>query len=302
MRNFRFLLRRFRFLEIFWRGFRSVKVLPPAAFFRFLPHYFRFPKILPSHFRFAKFLLAPIFLFFLVPIIRAQSALSPENDSERQLFEALNRERAAHSLPVLRWDDALFKAARLHALRMANLNQLEHQLPNEPNLEERLAAAGARFSVIAENIAFGPNPNTIHSGWMNSPGHRKNILDTRLNSVGIAVVHGTGGLFAVQDFSCSIANLSVGQQEQAITALLTARGFQITGAAEDARRSCESHKPIVDSKVRSMMWFETTDLTALPEEIERKIMSEPYRKATVGACRAKNEPGFSHFRIAILLF
>jgi uncharacterized protein YkwD len=302
MRNFRFLLRRFRFLEIFWRGFRSVKVLPPAAFFRFLPHYFRFPKILPSHFRFPKFLLASIFLFSLAPIMRAQSALLPENDSERQLFEALNRERAAHSLPVLQWDDALFKAARLHALRMINLNQLEHQLPNEPNLEERLAAAGARFSVIAENIAFGPNPNTIHSGWMNSPGHRKNILDARLNSVGIAVVRGTGGLFAVQDFSHSIVNLSVEQQEQAITALLVARGFQIAGAAEDARKSCESHKPIADSKVRSMMWFETTDLTALPEDVARKVESMPSRKMTVGACNAKNEAGFAHFRIAILLF
>jgi uncharacterized protein YkwD len=292
MRNFEFLPRRFHFSEIFWRGFRSVNVFSAAVFLQFLPYDFRFPT----------FLLAISFLFFLAPIIRAQSALLPENDSERQLFEALNHERAAHSLPVLRWDDALFKAARLHALRMVNLNQLEHQLPNEPNLEERLAAAGAHFSVIAENIAVGPNPNTIHSGWMDSPGHRKNILDTRLNSVGIAVVRGTGGLFAVQDFSRSIANLSVEQQEQAITALLVARGFQIAGTVEDARRSCESHKPIADSKVRSMMWFETTDLSALPEEIERKIMSEPYRKATVGACRAKNESGFSHFRIAILLF
>jgi uncharacterized protein YkwD len=302
MRNCEFLSRRFRILEMFWRGFPSVKVFLPAAFFRFLSHYFRFPKILPSHFRFPKFLLAPIFLFFLAPIIRAQSALLPENDSERQLFEALNHERTAHSLPALQWDHALFKAARLHALRMVNLNQLEHQLPNEANLEERLAAAGARFSVIAENIAIGPNPNTIHSGWMNSPGHRKNILDARLNSVGIAVVRGTGGLFAVQDFSHSIANLSVERQEQAVAALLVARGFQIAGTVEDARRSCESHKPNPGSPVRSMMWFETTDLTTLPDDVARKVESVSSRKVTVGACNAKNEAGFAHFRIALLFF
>jgi uncharacterized protein YkwD len=270
--------------------------------FKFLPRHFRFPQFLPYDFRFPKFLLAIAYLFFLAPIIRAQSALLPENDSERQLFEALNHERATHSLPALRWDDALFKAARLHALRMVNLNQLEHQLPNEPNLEERLAAAGARFSVISENIAIGPNPNTIHSGWMDSPGHRKNILDARLNSVGIAVVRGTGGLFAVQDFSHSIANLSVEQQEQAVAALLVARGFQIAGTVEDARKSCESHKPNTGSPVRSMMWFETTDLTALPEDVARKVQSEPYRKVTVGACNAKNEAGFAHFRIALLFF
>jgi uncharacterized protein YkwD len=84
-------------------------------------------EFLPYDFRFLKVLLAIAFLFFLAPIIRAQSALLPENDSERQLFEALNHERAAHSLPALQWDHSLFKAARLHALRMVNLNQLEHQ-------------------------------------------------------------------------------------------------------------------------------------------------------------------------------
>src|SRR5467141_4666230 len=78
------------------------------------------------------------------------------NDSERQLFEALNLERTAQGLSVLQWDNALFKAARHHALLMLNLNRLEHQLPNEPGLEARLADVGAHFSVIAENIAIGP--------------------------------------------------------------------------------------------------------------------------------------------------
>jgi uncharacterized protein YkwD len=292
MRNLEFLPRGFRCLQFLPREFRNGKVFLPARFLQFLLH----------RFRYLQFLLAAAFLFCLAPITRAQSSPLQENDSERQLFEALNRERLSQGLSALKWDDALFKAARQHALRMVNLNQLEHQLPSEPKLEERLAAAGARFSVIGENIAIGPNPNTIHSGWMRSPGHRKNILDARFNSVGIAAVHGTGGLFAVQDFSHSISNLSVEQQEQAVAALLVARGFQISGATEDARRSCESHKPNADSRVRSMMWFETTDLTTLPEDVGRKIQSEPYRKVTMGACNAKDEAGFAHFRIALLFF
>src|SRR6266436_4222505 len=134
-----------------------------------------------------KSLLVAAFLFL---ISARTSAQLQRNDSERQLFDALNHERTAQGLSALRWDAALFKAARQHALRMANLNMLEHQLPNESNLEARLAEAGARFSLIAENIAVGANPQIIHSGWMDSPGHRKNILDLRLTSVGIAVVHG----------------------------------------------------------------------------------------------------------------
>jgi uncharacterized protein YkwD len=65
------------------------------------------------------------------------------NDSERQLFDALNRERAAQGLSALQWDNSLFKAARRHALLMADLNMLEHQLPDESSLEGRLAEAGA---------------------------------------------------------------------------------------------------------------------------------------------------------------
>src|SRR5262245_17299168 len=92
-------------------------------------------------------------LFFISISASAQAVSLERNHSEEQLFEALNRERTAHDLPALRWDNTLFKAARQHALRMVNLNMLEHQLPNEPNLEARLAEAGARFGVIAENIA-----------------------------------------------------------------------------------------------------------------------------------------------------
>jgi uncharacterized protein YkwD len=292
MRNSKFLLRHFPLRNFLPRELRSVNFFLAAAS----------PQFFSRHFRFLKFLLATILLFFLSPVARAQSAPLQKNDSERQLFEALNRARLAQGLSALRWDDVLFKAARLHALRMMNLNRLEHQLPGEPNLEERLTQAGARFSVIAENIAVGPNPETIHSGWMDSPGHRRNILDVRVDSVGIAVVRGTGGLFAVQDFSHTISNLSVEQQEQAVAALLVARGFQISGAADEARKSCESHEPAPGSRVRSMMWFETTDLTALPEQVERKLQTTSYRRATVGACHAKNDAGFSHFRIAVLLF
>src|SRR5438477_9468461 len=122
---------------------------------------------------------------------------------------------------------------------MLNLNWLEHRLPSEPNLEDRLAEAGARFGAIAENIAIGPNPQILHRGWMDSPGHRKNILDPRLTSVGIAAVRGPRGLFAVQDFSQIVPVLTVEQQEQKIVSLLAAQGFHFSGGTEAARKTCE---------------------------------------------------------------
>jgi len=224
------------------------------------------------------------------------------NDSERQLFEALNGERTAHGLSALQWDNALFKAARHHALLMLNLNRLEHQLPSESNLEGRLAEAGARFSAIAENIAIGPNPWIIHAGWMDSPGHRKNILDPRLTSVGIAAVRGPGGLFAVQDFSQSVPDLSVEQQEQKVVSLLTAQGFRSANATDGARKTCETDAGFAGTSAKSMIRFEVTDLNKLPEDLERKIRNGPYSKAAVGACHANGAAGFTRYRIAVLFF
>ena len=245
------------------------------------------------------FLWATAFLFFFSP--RADAQLQ-RNDSERQLFEALNRERAAQGLSALQWDNALFKAARQHALRMANLNRLEHQLPSESSLEGRLAEAGARFSVIAENIAVGPSPQIIHAGWMGSPGHRKNILDPRLTSVGIAAVHGQGGLFAVQDFSQLVPELSVEQQEEKVISLLASMGFRSANATDGARKTCRSDAGFAGTSAKSMVRFEVSDLNKLPEEIEKKIRSGPLSKAAVGACHANGAPGFSRYRIAVLFF
>ena len=247
----------------------------------------------------SKFLLAAAFLFFFSTSANAQLQ---KNDSERQLFEALNRERTAQGLSALQWDNTLFKAARQHALLMLNLNMLEHQLPSELNLEGRLAEAGARFSVIAENIAIGRNPQTIHAGWMDSPGHRKNILDPRLTSVGVAAVRGPGGLFAVQDFSQMVPDLSVEQQEKKVISLLTARGFRSANATDGARKTCETDAGFAGTSAKSMIRFEVTDLNKLPEDIERKIRSGPYSKASVGACRANRAAGFTRYRIAVLFF
>jgi len=246
-----------------------------------------------------KLLLAAAFFFFSSTSVLAQLQ---RNDSERQLFESVNRERTSQGLTTLQWDVNLFKAARKHALLMLNLNMLEHQLPNEPNLEARLSEAGARFAVIAENIAIGPNPENIHNGWMHSPGHRKNILDPRLTSIGIAVVRGPGGLYAVQDFSQLVPELSFERQEQQVISLLTARGFRLADATKDARKTCESDSGLSGTSAKSMMRFEASDLNNLPEEIERKLRSGPLGKVAVGACHANGTSSFSRYRIAILFF
>ena len=238
---------------------------------------------------------------FLVPASFAAQRLS---ENERILFDAANNERAQRSVPALQWDESLAAAARKHANRMAFYNVLEHQLSGEPDLRARLTEAGARFSMIAENIAVAPNPETIHAGWMHSPGHRRNILDPSLAAVGIAAVRGTGGLFAVQDFSLPVTVLSIEQQEKKVISLMTAAGMRRVSASDDARITCEMDTGISASITRSVqaMRFEVSDLSKLPEGVEKNLRGQSFQKAEVGACQASNAPGFAHYRVAILLF
>jgi len=250
----------------------------------------------------SRFLLAATLL--LVFLILSSFAAQKLSDNERALFDAANRERGAKSLPALQWDEALAVAARKHANRMAFYNLVEHQLSGEPDLEARLTLAGARFSIIAENIAVASNPEAIHAGWMDSPGHRRNILNPNLTAVGIAAVRGNGGLFAVQDFSLPVTVLSIEQQEKKVISLLTAMGVHGVTAGDDARKTCDMESGISSSATRSVqaMRLEVSDLSKLPESVEKNLRGLSFQKAQVGACQASNAPGFAHYRVAILLF
>ena len=94
----------------------------------------------------------------LLGLLLAPASLKAQNSvADRILLDAANRDRSAAGLPALRWDSALAAAAHQHALRMAQANQLSHQFPGEPAVQDRARQTGARFSTIAENVAQGPS-------------------------------------------------------------------------------------------------------------------------------------------------
>jgi hypothetical protein len=250
-----------------------------------------------------RFLLAStIFVFLFTATFPA--AAQKLSESEQTLFDSANRERAAQSLPALHWDEALAAAARKHANRMAFYNIVEHQLSGEPDLQARLTEAGARFGAFAENIAVASSAQAIHAGWMDSPGHRRNILNPNLNAIGIAAVRGGGGLFAVQDFSQRVAALSLDEQERKVISLMAARGMHKVGVSDDARKTCEMENGISMPVARSAeaIRFEVSDLSKLPDAVEKKLRGLAFQTAAVGACKTGSAPGFAHYRIAILLF
>jgi hypothetical protein len=235
------------------------------------------------------------------PPVSTPPLLPHVSAEDKLLLDATNRERSAVGLQPLKWDEALATAARQHAQVMASQNLLLHQCLDEPPLDQRAAKAGARFSMIAENIAVGPNPEAIHNGWMHSPGHRKNILSADVRAVGIATMRGSGGLFAVEDFSRPVEALNLEQQEEKVVALLKGDGFLTAEVTADARRTCNMDHGIAGAAASYAIRFEVTDLNKLPDDLLQKVKSRAYRRAAVGACRGGDAPGFTLYHIAVLL-
>jgi uncharacterized protein YkwD len=221
--------------------------------------------------------------------------------SEKILFDATNRERAAEDLPPLQWDPALAAAARQHALRMAEERLVEHQYSGEESLRDRASGAGAHFSMVAENIAVGKDAETIHMSWMHSPGHRGNILNPQLSSIGIAAVERRGYVFAAQDFSRAVEALSLDEQESRVAGILKTSGFKQVTASEDARKTCADDTGY-SGKPATYIKFETSDLARLPDGIAARLSKIHSRSAAVGACPTKRTSGFTSYRLAILFF
>lgn len=212
-------------------------------------------------------------------------AQSAPSGHAKILFEAANRERAERGLRPLRWDASLAAAALAHAEHMAAQRTLSHQFAGEPDLQTRARHAGARFNIIAENVAEGPDASAIQTGWMNSPPHRANLLDALLDAAGIAVAESGGDLFAAED-----------------STLLGAQGMPVAAAHGAARETCVLQKGYAGPRPSAVVRFETGDLSKLPGDVARRASSRKYRSAAVGACNAPEKGGFTRFRIAILFY
>jgi hypothetical protein len=222
----------------------------------------------------------------------------------RQIFDLTNQDRQAHGLLTLRWDAALAAAAQAHADRMTRESALSHQYPGEPELMARAASAGARFQAIAENIAMGPSPRSIEQQWMHSTAHRTNILDPRMNAIGVAVADRGGYLYAVEDFDQSSEALTREQVEQRVRELLRAQNVDPSAPAGPAEQACSmGHGIPQGSNARSIVRFETPDLTQLPSQVAQQIRSGDFKKAAVGACTPKpGQENFTTYSVAILFY
>ncbi|WP_043665757.1 CAP domain-containing protein [Streptomyces xylophagus] len=108
-----------------------------------------------------------------------------------KVVELTNAERARAGLPPLAVDPLLAAAAQAHSTDMVARAFYSHTSPDGSQPWDRAAAAGSRRRTIGENIACGQRSAAeVVEGWMNSPGHRANILKPDFTHIGIGFAGG----------------------------------------------------------------------------------------------------------------
>lgn len=239
-------------------------------------------------------------------------------DMEKRVFELANQERAKAGVPPLKWNNNLALSARLHSNEMARHNQLSHQFSDEAELGARLAQQGARFDANAENVGYAGSADELHSGWMNSPPHRANMLNPRYDQMGIGITRVGERLYATQDLTHAVAKFSSEQGAD-----------EVSNAYKDVRKSVRlqpvrvvpssslqniacSDQPGAKIGVsanpnfvshRYIVNYTTSDLASVPSNLRQRLVDPNVHTVELGVC-GRQDPahGFSGYRVIAVLY
>ena len=120
-----------------------------------------------------------------------QSNPGPTDPAIQEFLRLVNAKRRSIGCPELKWDNQVALVALKHSKDMISRNFFGHNNPDGKNPFKRLQESKVLFSSAAENIASGPKTGRqVFEIWLNSPGHRKNMLNCRFTRHGVAIVEG----------------------------------------------------------------------------------------------------------------
>ncbi|MCL2070884.1 MAG: CAP domain-containing protein [Oscillospiraceae bacterium] len=126
-----------------------------------------------------------------------------------EILGLVNAERAAAGIHGLSWDENFAYTARIRASEIIELFSADHKRPDGREWYTVIVEAGISYRSVGENMARGGHsvegaawysPAVVMDGWMNSPGHRANILNSNFDYLGVGVVDFGGTRYYVQHF------------------------------------------------------------------------------------------------------
>jgi uncharacterized protein YkwD len=129
---------------------------------------------------------------------------NPLSADEKKIFDLTNQERKKNDLPAYKLNAVLNKLARAHSENMVRQEKFDHKLDGK-DVNDRVKESGYLSNKRGENIAFGEEGSTmamIMKGWMDSEGHRKNILSPDYIEVGVGIaLDKDGNIYCTQVFA-----------------------------------------------------------------------------------------------------
>lgn len=124
-------------------------------------------------------------------VIRLKASASSPSGFEEQVVQLVNQQRAKAGLRPLTHRADVKNVAQKKAEDMINSNYFSHTSPNYGSPFDMLKAFGISYSYAGENIAKGQKtPQEVMNAWMNSSGHRANILKPEYDVIGVGFYHG----------------------------------------------------------------------------------------------------------------
>ncbi|MDK0520611.1 CAP domain-containing protein [Streptomyces sp. ML-6] len=133
------------------------------------------------------------------PSTSTPTADAPATEAAARVLALVNDEREKAGCSPLTLDAELTKAARAHSEDMAAHRNMSHTGSDGSTPGDRITDAGYEWRAYGENVAHGyDTPESVMAGWMDSPGHRSNILDCSFEEIGVGLA-GPGDYWT-QDF------------------------------------------------------------------------------------------------------
>ncbi|MHB1392195.1 MAG: SafA/ExsA family spore coat assembly protein [Clostridia bacterium] len=118
------------------------------------------------------------------------------NALENEVIRLTNIERSKKGLAVLKANWQLSRCARYKSQDMINKNYFAHQSPTFGSPFDMIESFGISMAAGGENIAMGQRtPQEVVTAWMNSPGHRSNILSTAYTEIGVGCAKSSSGSY-----------------------------------------------------------------------------------------------------------
>lgn len=121
---------------------------------------------------------------------------------ENEVIRLVNVERSKQGLSQLTGDWQLSRVARYKSTDMRDANYFSHYSPTYGDPFKMMHSFGITFYAAGENIAMGqPTAQSVMTSWMNSPGHRANILNPQYNEIGVGIAKtASGTIYWTQEF------------------------------------------------------------------------------------------------------